>query len=430
MTTLDDLDALIKLALSEGALGAEVYLREATTHRIDHDGRSRVQRVKRKTTASLTVRVWVKGGRLGVMEGLPANGADLLGQALASTFESPEDTYAGPVSRLPSPPAGLSILDRRYDKLDDEGRIAVLDDLVGQVRADKRFTLTTGRYRDTSERRALVNSKGVRLEEYGTHFALEGAVEGKELKLQQHTASRSFASVASLPLGTMLIRRGASLLQSGRTLPLGPVRVVLPPLAMSRLLNVMGERFDPVLLESGGFPNPAGAGLSPRLHVVDDGALVGGLRSRSFDDRGVPPVPLTLLREGQVGGRFLTPRQARLLGTRPTGHCTGTGLQAGNLVMREGTRSINALLTEHGGPSLKLDDLDLSRLNLKTGKLDLRVNGIVMAANKEVGAMRDAHLVGNLSDLLTQVVEVCGDTDRIGHIDAASIIADGLHLAE
>jgi predicted Zn-dependent protease len=429
MTTLDDLDGLIKQATTEGALGVEVLLRERVEHHASATTTRKRPRVDWRTSAELTVRVWVQGGRKGVMTGDPAEGADLVAQALASTFEAPEDPFGGPVGRLPGPAGALAIDDRRYARVDDEARVAVLDDLVDQARQDKRFTLTEGRYRDRRERRVFANSKGVRLDEHGTAFRLDARVEGAGLDLRQHTASTSFASVASLPLGTTLLRRGDELLQDGRQLEPGPVRVVLPPLAMSRLLAVLAERFGPNQIRGEGWLSTGGPGVSARLHLVDDAALPGGLRSRSFDDRGVPPVPLTVLREGQVAGRFLTPERARQLGTRPTGHCHGETVRAGNLVMREGTRSINALLTEHGGPSLQIDDLpDLSGLDLDTGALDVTVDGLVMAANETVGAMRGVRLTGNVATLLQGVVEVCNNTDRIGHIDAASIIADGLTL--
>ena len=38
------------------------------------------------------------------------------------------------------------------------------------------------------------------------------------------------------------------------------------------------------------------------------------------------------------------------------------------------------------------------------------------------------HYVVNLLTLFSNVVEICNNTDRIGHVDAASMIADGLEL--
>lgn len=426
--TLDDLEPLIKLARDEGALHVEVLREAVVGHRVVRSagsGRSDASTFGHDQT---TIRVWVEGGRVGSLAGPTSSASDLVGQALASTFESPEDPFAGPVGRLDTPSTALSIRDRRHDRIDAEAREEVVADVRQQLRADRRFTGGPVLYEDVLRHRQLVSSKGLRFDEEDTTFHLETSITGKGLELHQHTTSRSFASVASLPLGVNLLTRAEALLQAGKTLPGGPTRVVLTPLAMSRLLVALGERFTPERVATDGLIG-GGRRFSEKLHLVDDGGLAGGLRSATFDDRGVPPVPLTLLREGEVAGRFLTPERARQLGTRPTGHVWGGRLRSANLVMREGTRSWNALLTELGGPSLLVDDLfDLSGLDLATGALDLRVDGVVMDANQPVGAMRGVRLVGDLADLLSNIVHVCNNTDRIGHVDAAAIIADGLEL--
>lgn len=430
MITLDTLDALVQHALSEGARAAEVLFERGSGHAITLAPGARPS-TRSTAREQLTVRVWVDGGRVGVQRGPWDQGRDLVGQALASTFQSPEDPHAGPVGRIGSPTAGLGTADRRHAQLTAEDRLEAVIDAERQTKADARFRSTGFSYEDEASWRALVNSRGVRLEESATRYRLAGGLKGAGLELEEHLEGRAFASIASLPLGTQLVRRAQALLEDGEVLPAGPVRVVLTPLAMARVLDVLGECFVPERIADGSFflaqdgPAPTG----DLLHVVDDGSATGGLRTRAFDDRGVPPVPLTLIREGRVDARFLDPEAARALDTRPTGHVWGDRLGASNLLMRSGTRSINALLTELGGPSLLVDDLpDLSSLDLRTGALDVRVNGIVMAANKPVGAMRGVRLSGNLRDLLTQVVEVCSDTDRIGHVDASAIIANGLLL--
>ena len=83
-----------------------------------------------------------------------------------------------------------------------------------------------------------------------------------------------------------------------------------------------------------------------RILMVDDGTLFGGLRSRGFDDRGVTPVPLTLLREGRVDRSFLSVESARQQDTRATGHATRGEWVPYNLKIRGGTRSLNALMSE------------------------------------------------------------------------------------
>ena len=426
-----ELNALVDLAMREGARAAEVMLRRSEGWRLTLPPGGKV---KSSPTSSeeLWVRVWVDNGRSGLQRGTLAQAEELVSQALASTFESAEDPYAGPVERMGSLPTGLGILDRRHERLELDDRVDALKDVMRQARADSRFTPDPFTYEDARIHRALANSRGVAFEEGASWFKLHGAVRGHGLFLEESAESRAFASIVSLPLGTRLLQRGEELLQDGQQLPDGPVRLVLPPRPMARLLAVLGEHFTPDELADGSFflqATGTTASVSNQLHVVDDGQLTGGLRTRAFDDRGSLPVPVMLLQEGVVAGRFLSPEKARALDTRATGHVYGEGLRANNLVMRGGTRSINALLTELGGPSLVVDDFpDLSGLDLKTGAFEATVDGVVMAANEPVGAMRGVTIRGNLHDLLSNVEQICNNADRIGHVDAASIIADGMEL--
>ena len=56
------------------------------------------------------------------------------------------------------------------------------------------------------------------------------------------------------------------------------------------------------------------------------------------------------------------------------------------------------------------------------------LNGVVLDANSPAGALRGVSLTGDLSVVLGAVVEVCSDTDRIGHVDAPAMVVDGFSL--
>lgn len=430
---MDELAKWVDLAMAQGARGAEVLVRRSHGWRLQLAPGAKKPSSAEVEAEELTIRVWVDAGRFGSQTGRPDQAEELLDQALASTFESPEDRFAGPVERIGPIPTGLGVLDRRHERLELEDRVDALRDIARQAGQDERFGPEVFTYEDAKTWRGLANSRGIQFEEEASWFRLHGAIRGQGLRLEETAESRAFASIISLPLGTRLLQRGDELLRDGQVLPKGPVRVVLPPLPMARLLAVLGEHFTPEELSDGSFflqDRDGARSVSDQLHVVDDGQLPGGLRTRAFDDRGSIPVPVMLLQEGAVAGRFLTPEKARSLETRATGHVYRDGLRANNLVMRAGTRSINALLTEIGGPSLIVDDLpDLSGLDRKTGDFEARVDAVVMEANDPVGAMRGVTLRGNLRDLFNNVLQICNNTDRIGHVDAASIIADGLELA-
>ena len=73
-------------------------------------------------------------------------------------------------------------------------------------------------------------------------------------------------------------------------------------------------------------------------------------------------------------------------------------------------------------------DLSDAVLNPATGELRAQISGTVLDANKLTGAVRGVWLVGNLREVLNQVVEICSDTDRIGHVDAPGMVLDGFRV--
>lgn len=424
-------------ARRSGARGAEI-LYERKTGRQWVVERGKPQPVTRKPEQRVTVRVWVEGGGVGLRAGKPEAIDPLIAKALEDARRSAADPCAGPVGRQQTVLGGLGILDRRYDAITDEDVIDVLAAAERAVRSSDRRIAGSGlAYSDTRRVRWFANSRGVFLHEEDTVYTADGEVsvqvDGGALVLADHMASRTFASIVSIPFAMNLARRASDLLRPAVALE-GPVRALLPPLVVARLFAALAARFDARTFEAGsGFflrPRPDGEPtVDPRLHLQDDGTLPGGLHSRSFDDRGVCPVPLTLLREGRVDGRFADPELANALDARPTGHVRD-GVQAPtNLILRSGTRSMNAALSDLGGRVLAIDDLpDLSSLDYATGELAVPVNGVVLEGNVPVGAVRGRTLTGSLLGVLNSVVEVCSDTDRIGHVDAPGMIVDGFAL--
>ncbi len=415
-----------------GARGVELLCTESHGHDLETE-RGKVVDQTEVSESSIVVRVWLEGGRradrVGPVEAIDA----LVDQALSAAAAAPDDAFEGPVGRLQAVVGGLGIRDRRFEQLEEDDRAEVLTTAERSVRqVDRRLSTSGFRYTERLVARRFANSKEVALEEWSTTFTAEGTVRapgsGHDVVLSDRIASRSFASIASLPYATVLARRAVALLAGGEPLDPGPVRVLLPSHCTARLMAELGRGFVASNLDgSGGFflqpsDDPV---VDTRLHLVDDGTLSGGLSTRSFDDRGVAPIPLTLLREGLVDGRFIGPTDARRLDVRPTGHQVGDALGPSNLVLKSGTRSVNATLSDLGGSCLQVDELGEGAIDPVTGELDAKVDGIVMAANKPVGAMRGVRLRGDLREVLNRVVEICSDTDRTLNVDAPAIIVDG-----
>jgi predicted Zn-dependent protease len=167
-----------------------------------------------------------------------------------------------------------------------------------------------------------------------------------------------------------------------------------------------------------------------RILLLDDGSLSGGLRTRSFDDRGAAPVPLTLIREGKMDRCFLSVASARRKDTRATGHSLDGDWKPTNLHVRGGTRSLNALMSEMDQSVFYIDHLcDVKDgLKMSTGDVDLVCSGTLMRKGEVLGVVRNVRLKGNLTDSLRQLVSLSSDTDRFGHIDAPGMVLDGFEV--
>ncbi len=430
------LRAALDLARRSGAKAAEVYLETTTALEVE-SLRGKVSVREGRDPGRLVVRAWLDAGRAGVAEGPPSASAALAAEAVRRAEAAPEDPHAAPAVRQVGVLGGLGILDRRWDQIEPEDRAEIVAGAERELRAaDRRLQSAVFRYRERRVVRAYASTRGTVLEEASSVFTVVGRAtapaERGDLVLDAELSSRSFATAASFPHGADLARRAAELLRPAVALS-GPVRVVLPPLAVAHLFAWVAATFSPELRRPGApsFLAPRD-GRSPvldrRIHLQDDGTLPGGLRTSSFDERGVAPVPVVLVREGRPEGPLLDPETARRLGTSPTGHVGSRGLCPTNLLLRAGTRSVNAALAEHGGRVLAVDDLDLSGADLATGRLDAVVHGAVLDGPRPVGAARHLRLRGSLGEVLSRVVEVCSDTDRIGHVDAPAMIVDGFEV--
>lgn len=426
------LEALVEDARRAGARGCETLWERSSGHTMVLAGRG-VDHRDVPPQEMLRVTVWVDGGRRGQSEGLPGAASELVKEALKAAGKAKPSSDEGPVDRLRPVVAGLGITDRRYGLLEREDREEMLLDAARGVRTeDKRVSAEGFRYRDRDLTRRFVNSKGVVLEERSTRYDAWGEVRLGEVHLTDHIASRAFASIASFPYGTVLARRAVALQQDGETLD-GEVKAMLPPRVVARILEALGPAFTPERL-SGEVPfflyAPADepARVDERLHLLDDGQLPGGLHTRSFDDRGVVPVPRTFVREGRADQAMVSPEAARHLGTTPTGHCAGAFQRTGNLALRGGTRSMNASYTDADTWSLEVDDLDLSGLDLATGICEVELDGLVMKSNEVRGALRRRRARIDLTQMLSNIVRLCSDTDRIRFVDAPALFVNGLVL--
>ncbi|NOY25992.1 MAG: hypothetical protein GXP62_08990 [Oligoflexia bacterium] len=430
--------SLLRSAREAGAVDVEV-MAESVIQRSFRDGADGRSRGRPRSWTSLSLRVRDARGALGAVTARsPSSTAlvALVANAMQRAALAEPDPTTAPVGRLDIADRGLGILDQRLKGIGDADRAEVAHQNVEGVRggADGIRPVSFA-YLEEQRERVVQTTAGVSAAVASTRFSLDGSVvdESTGEVLSDSVQSRHFADVASVPLGVDMARRLASFrIRAER--PSGDCALLLDPIAVARLLPALVPAFQARLIESGrsflsGLMGQRVA--APRLHIIDDPGLSGALATRAFDDRGVPPVAIPLLREGIAGGMYLGPELAAARGLRPTGHAHADGsLWTGNLVVRPGSRSRNMLLPDQGRHVAVEDILDLSGVDLRAGTLDLPVRALCMDGPKVLGCAGTARLRCSIQELLTSVVDICSDQSRFRDVDACTWIIYGVQLSD
>ena len=339
--------------------------------------------------------------------------------------------HSGPVDRYDIVERGLGLLDRRQPQLSVDDRCEVLEDNAAgckNVHPDIRVEQLS--YAERLSERCYASSRGHSATERSSSYeAILHARMGRGGRRHtERASSRQFANVASMPFGVELGHRMVQL-ATATTLPPGEPPLIIAATATAHLLRALAPAFTATAV-NGGSSFVAGCFgqriASPKLHLIDDPALPGALRSRAFDDRGVPPAPVVLLREGVASGLYLDPASARAADLRPTGHVMRGALRPSNLVVRPGNRSRNAIGMDLNN-YLVLDNFHAKRpVDLVTGRLDSLCDLLVFQDHSYVGAVQGVPLTMPVADLLGAIVEIASDQARYDEVDACSLIIEGI----
>ena len=283
-------------------------------------------------------------------------------------------------------------------------------------------------YSDTLRTRLFISSNGFHANSTSTFYKLRlsNTIPGRNLPIEELACGRAFSHVGSIPFGRSLDARMEELSQQGKA-PDSPTPLVLPTRVVAWLLNALSPLFYVREGESKHrfFNKLEGGVLGSRvLHVVDDPVAPGGVRTRAFDDRGVAPIAVPVIREGVVGNFYMDPKTARAREIRPTGHYWNGQMRASNLVMRPGNRSRTQMLTEVP-LALELDSLT-GDLNLKTGQLTATGPALVLEKGKSVGSVKEVRLDLPVTELFLAFKEVASNQLRCSAVDSATVLTQPL----
>ncbi len=435
------LSRLLDLSKRAGAQAAEVLYKQSSELALRWE-RGSVGLPRQHEGLEARVGVWLSEGRQGWCdlggadpEQLLASAETKITAAIERASSASPSPLAGPVDRYDIVERGLGLFDRRWKHLGMEDRRDVLEDNVQgcrNVHPDIRVERLS--YLEQIVERGYASSRGNSAVERSSRYeaTMRARLGRNGRRHVERAASRQFANVASMPFGVELGQRILRL-TTRATIPTGEPPLIIDAIATAQLARSLAPAFAaPAVHSSASFVGGCfGERIAaPKLHLIDDPALPGALYSRAFDDRGVPPVPVVLLREGVASGLYLDPPSARSADLRPTGHFMGGALRPSNLVLRPGNRSRNAI-------GMDLNDYVVisgfhaeQPVDLATGTLDSPVDLLVYRDHAYVGAVEGVRLRMPIADFLGAVVEIASDQARYAEVDASSLVLEGIGLGQ
>jgi len=433
------LSRLIEQARRSGAQAAEVLYEQRSQLTITWE-RGSAGLPAQRDELSARVGVYLGEGRAAWCQITGSDVPQLLAAAepaMAAAVEqaaaAKPDPHAGPVERYDIVERGLGLLDRRQKHLSVEDRRSVLEDNAAgcrQVHPDIRVEYLG--YDEQLTTRGYASSRGNSATERSSSYeaTLRARMGRNGRRHTERAASRQFANIASMPFGVDLGQRMVQL-STAASLPKGEPPLIMAATATAHLLRSLAPAFSASVVQdkSSFLAGCFGERIaSPKLHLIDDPALPGALLSRAFDDRGVPPAPVVLLREGVASGLYLDPVSAKIGDHRPTGHVLAGQLRPSNLVLRPGNRSRNAIgmdLNDY----VVLDNFHADQpIDLATGEVNSLIDLLVYQDHSYVGTAQGVRLAMPISQLLGSIVEIASDQARYAEVDACSLILEGIGL--
>lgn len=434
MKTLDLGELAVKKALQFGADEAEAFLVQGR----EIDVRAENNEIKIATSQikdGIGIRVFSNGGlgfaSVNVLdeEKIEAAAQD----AVRLSKAAPRDKYnmlpeAKPIKKV----SGL--YDEKAEGFGMDESISLVEEMLTTARGyDSRVTVDTAMFNANVGRRAVVSSRGIREEEQGSDFSYSivgMAVDGEEVSsfnyrfdstrlVDEIDVKRIALEVAKSVIASLGAKRGESFKGA----------VILSPNAVGELMmgpivhSINANNVQKGMSKWAG--RLEGKVASPLLTVEDDGLLVGGAGSHSFDREGLPPTPLKIIEDGVLRTYLYNSYTAQKEGRPSTGHASGgtrsvPSIGPTNLIIKAGDKSKDKLIGE-----IKKGVL-VTRFSGSSAPVSGDFSGVVKGGflienGKLTRPLIETLIAGNLFDLLPQISGISRETERIGSLVAPYI---------
>jgi predicted Zn-dependent protease len=363
---------------------------------------------------------------------------DVINKVLAKAATSEPDSSKGLPLRLEVNFCGQETWDSRYPRLTEEDRLDVIELNMESTRVvSPRAKAQAFRLRETESCRYYRSSNNIGSLDKSTFFNLSGEINIITSKVTETItpvlSSHRFADISSRPIAVDAIRRKDVKVKQ-ISCPDGDILVMFSPKIVAGIVSLLPQAFteENVSSKKSFVHEFMGEKVgTTKVHIIDDATVPSGINTRYFDARGVPPLPITLIREGVITSTYLSPEHAQKQDKRPSGHIAFDGnLWPGNLLVRAGRRSQNMILADKLEAILALDVTEPIQLNIQTGQIDITAIYDLVGSDGVKGRVGERKISCHVFDLFGCVIESANDQNRFDFVDACTWVLEGVKFKD
>jgi len=412
-------DALLEAAAEAVEAGrragaANVWASATRSRDVNFEVRNgKLEKVEDSTSKSLSVKLFVDGrfSAHSTTDLRPERVKTFITEAVAMTraLQPDEHRHLADPSRYPKELAALQLADPKVATIDRDMRLAWCSGMNERIAGKPQVISATSSASDSMYRTAAVSSNGFEhaYEASTLSVSSEVTLEDGEKRPEDYAFAvvRHLDGVPALGgIGDDALARARARIGTKK----GPTRrttmIVDARAAGSLVSRLLGPANGGAVQQQRSFwrGNVGKKMVSPRLTIVDDPLIAGGLGSRPFDGEGIASRRLPLVEAGVFANLYLDTYYASKLGLEPT---TGSG---SNRVVTPGTRGRDALIAT-AKDAIYVTSWLGGNLDATTGDFSLGVRGHEITGGKLGGPIGEMNVTGNIVELFKALAEVGND---------------------
>ncbi|MFQ5900680.1 MAG: TldD/PmbA family protein [Thermodesulfobacteriota bacterium] len=296
-------------------------------------------------------------------------------------------------------------------------------------------------YEEVVQEVELYNSEGNGLSFATTRVSvglMSIAQDGEDSQMGWDASAKiAFRDLDVAAVGRQASEKAVELLNA-RTIESIRVPLLLDNLVTIGLLGILSSSFLGDSVEKGKSLLKGKVGkkvFSPKINIVDNGLLHGGLATAPFDGEGAPTQNTPLVEKGVCRGFLYDTYWAKRSGNTSTGNSKRGGFMVppsvgvSNLYIEKGDTSFSKLLKEVDKGIYITELMGLHTANPITGDFSVGAAGFWIEDGEKTFPVRGIAISGNILNLFSQVFAVGDDIRFLGGLGAPGIAVEGIDVS-